>query len=422
MSQPPAQAFSSYQKKILLLLAFIQFSIVLDFMIISPIGDILIKALDISTAQFGLVVSAYAFSAAIAGIVAAGFMDKFDRKKLLLIFFSGFILGTLACALSHNYWQLVAARIITGIFAGVSSATMFTLVIDVFAPQQRGRAMGVVQMGFGVSQVLGIPLSIYIATKVGWEFSFVSIVVMALCILLAIALMLEPVTGHLKQQHDRSPFAHFVRVLFNREYQTGFAAVMFLTIGGFMLMPFSAPFLINNVKITAEQLPLIYLSTGILSLFMMPLMGKLSDQYDRYKIFTYGSLGAVVMIFIYTHLAVMPLWQVMVINILVFACILCRMTPAMALNSMVAKAEDRGAYMAISSSLQQTAGGLGAFIAGLIIVQPDPHSPLQHFDTLGFIIMGIVLLCIYLVGRVNSLLVARKNTASVSQAAPQTAN
>ena len=179
-----------------------------------------------------------------------------------------------------------------------------------------------------------------------------------------------------------------------------------------MLMPFSAPFLINNVKITAEQLPLIYLSTGILSLIMMPLMGKLADQYDRYKIFTYGSLGAVVMIFIYTHLSVTPLWLVLIVNILVFACILCRMTPAMALNSMVAKPEDRGAYMAISSSLQQTAGGLGAFIAGLIIVQADPHSQLQHFDTLGFIIMGVVLLCIYLLGRVNKLLQARNASAS----------
>ncbi len=412
MTSAVTSTFSSYQKKILILLAFIQFSIVLDFMIISPIGDILMKSLDISTTQFGLVVSAYAFSAAIAGIVAAGFMDKFDRKKLLLVFFSGFILGTLACALSHNYWQLVASRIVTGVFAGVASAAMFTLVIDVFAPQQRGRAMGVVQMGFGVSQVLGIPLSIYIATKLGWEFSFLAIVVLALAIWLAIALLLQPVTEHLKQQHERSPFSHFMRVLSTRDYQTGFAAVMFLTIGGFMLMPFSAPFLINNVKITAEQLPLIYLSTGILSLIMMPLMGRLADQYDRYKIFTYGSLGAVVMIFIYTHLSVTPLWLVLIVNILVFACILCRMTPAMALNSMVAKPEDRGAYMAISSSLQQTAGGLGAFIAGLIIVQADPHSQLQHFDTLGFIIMGVVLLCIYLLGRVNKLLQARNASAS----------
>ena len=412
MTSAVTSTFNSYQKKILILLAFIQFSIVLDFMIISPIGDILMKSLDISTTQFGLVVSAYAFSAAIAGIVAAGFMDKFDRKKLLLVFFSGFILGTLACALSHNYWQLVASRIVTGVFAGVASAAMFTLVIDVFAPQQRGRAMGVVQMGFGVSQVLGIPLSIYIATKLGWEFSFLAIVVLALAIWLAIALLLQPVTEHLKQQHERSPFSHFMRVLSTRDYQTGFAAVMFLTIGGFMLMPFSAPFLINNVKITAEQLPLIYLSTGILSLIMMPLMGRLADQYDRYKIFTYGSLGAVVMIFIYTHLSVTPLWLVLIVNILVFACILCRMTPAMALNSMVAKPEDRGAYMAISSSLQQTAGGLGAFIAGLIIVQADPHSQLQHFDTLGFIIMGVVLLCIYLLGRVNKLLQARNASAS----------
>ena len=408
MNQASSQSFSPYQKRVLLLLAFIQFSIILDFMIISPIGDILMKTLSIGTTEFGLVVSAYAFSAAIAGIVAAGFMDKFDRKKLLVWFFSGFIIGTLACALSHNYVQLMFARIVTGIFAGVSSAALFTLVIDIFAPQQRGRAMGVVQMGFGVSQVVGIPLSIYIATHLGWESSFIAIVILALGILLAIGLILQPVTAHLNQQHDKNPFAHFLKVLSNTDYQTGFAAVMFLAIGGFMIMPFTAPFLINNVQVTAAQLPLIYLSSGLLSLVMMPLMGKFSDSYDRFKLFTIGSIGAVVMVFVYTNLSVTPLWLVIVVNVLLFACILSRMTPAMALNSMVAKPEDRGAYMSISSSLQQMAGGVGAFVAGLVIVQQDAHSPLQHFDWLGYIAIVIFIMCIFLVGRVNRLLEARK--------------
>ncbi len=408
MNQAISHPFSSYQKRVLLLMALIQLSIILDFMIISPIGDILIKALSISTTQFGLVVSAYAFSAAIAGIVAAGFMDKFDRKKLFLWFFSGFIVGTLACAFSHTYWQLVCARVVTGVFAGVSSAALFTLVIDIFAPQQRGRAMGVVQMGFGVSQVLGIPLGLFVATHWGWEFSFVAIVVLALGILVATGLVLQPVTAHLTQQHDKNPFAHFIKVLSKKDYQTGFAAVMFLSIGGFMIMPFTAPFLINNVQITAEQLPLIYLSTGLLSLIVMPLMGKFSDRYDRFTLFTLGSLGAVLMVFIYTHLSVTPLWLVIVINILLFTCILCRMTPAMALNSMVANPEDRGAYMAISSSLQQVAGGLGAFIAGLVIVQQGAQGPLQHFDWLGYLAMGIFIACVFLVGRVDKLLKSRK--------------
>lgn len=408
MSQASSQPFSAYQKRVLLLLAFIQFSIILDFMIISPIGDILMKTLSIGTTEFGLVVSAYAFSAAIAGIVAAGFMDKFDRKKLLVWFFSGFIIGTLACALSHNYVQLMLARIVTGIFAGVSSAALFTLVIDIFAPQQRGRAMGVVQMGFGVSQVVGIPLSIYIATHLGWESSFIAIVILALGILLAIGLILQPVTAHLSQQHDKNPFAHFLKVLSNTDYQKGFAAVMFLAIGGFMIMPFTAPFLINNVQVTAAQLPLIYLSTGLLSLVMMPLMGKFSDSYDRFKLFTIGSIGAVIMVFVYTNLSVTPLWLVIVVNVLLFVCILSRMTPAMALNSMVAKPEDRGAYMSISSSLQQMAGGVGAFVAGLVIVQQNAHSPLQHFDWIGYIAIAIFIMCIFLVGRVNRLLESRK--------------
>ncbi len=408
MNQAISLPFSAYQKRILLLMALIQFSIILDFMIISPIGDILIKTFAINTTQFGFVVSAYAFSAAIAGIVAAGFMDKFDRKKLFLWFFSGFIVGTLACALCANYWQLVLARVVTGIFAGVASATLFTLVIDIFTPQQRGQAMGVVQMGLGVSQILGVPLGLFVATHWGWEFSFIIIVILALGILVAAGLILQPVTAHLTQENDKNPFNHFVKVLSKKDYQIGFAAIMLLSIGAFILMPFTAPFLINNVQITAEQLPLIYLSTGILSLVAMPIIGKFSDRYDRLTLFNYGSVGAIVMVFIYTQMSATPLWQVIIINLLFFTCILCRMTPAMALNSMVADPEDRGAYMAISSSLQQIAGGAGALIAGLIIQQHDAKSPLQHFDWLGYLTIGIFILCVFLVGRVDRMLYKKR--------------
>ncbi len=169
---PFNQKFSSYQILVIVLLALTQFTVVLDFMVMSPLGDILMKSMNMTTTQFGLVVSAYAFSAGIAGILTAGFADRFDRKKLLLFFYIGFILGTLFCGLANTYPLLIAARIITGIFGGVIGSISMAIVADLFLPQQRGRVMGFLQMGFGSSQVLGIPISLYLANSFGWQSLF----------------------------------------------------------------------------------------------------------------------------------------------------------------------------------------------------------------------------------------------------------
>lgn len=401
MNQEVTTHFTPYQKMVMLILALLQFVIILDFMIIAPIGDVLMKTLSISTEQFGLVVSAYAFSAAISGIAIAGFADRYDRKKMLVVFVLGFILGTLFCGLSDTYTELLASRIITGIFAGVTSSTLLTIVADVFAAKMRGRVMGVVQMGFGLSQVLGIPLGIFIATRFNWHSTFMFIVALTVLILLAIAYGFKPINEHLKNQRDKNAFLHLWHTVKNKQYQTGFMATMFLTIGGFMLMPFSSIFLVNNVHITNEQLSIVFLFTGLSSLVMMPLIGKLSDKFDRFRIFTFASIAAAIMVVLYTHLPVMPLWSVVIFNMIFFAAIMSRMSPAMALNSMVAKPEDRGAYMSISASLQQTAGGLGALLAGLIVHQSSATSPIEHFDVLGYVAVAIFIFCIYLVSRVD---------------------
>lgn len=399
--------FTLYQKMVILILALLQFVVILDFMIIAPIGDMLMKTLNISTEQFGLVVSSYAFSAAISGIAIAGFADRYDRKKMLLVFVLGFMAGTFFCGLSNTYSELLASRIVTGIFAGVTSSTLLAIVADVFAAKMRGRVMGMVQMGFGLSQVLGIPLGIFIATRFNWHSTFMFIVVLSVLILLMIAFLVEPIDQHLKNQRDKSAFLHLWHTLKNKQYQTGFMATMLLSIGGFMLMPFSSIFLVNNVHITNEQLAIVFLCTGASSLVMMPLIGKLSDKFDRFRVFMFASVASAIMVVLYTHLTVMPLWLVVIFNMVFFASIMSRMSPAMALNSMVAKPEDRGAYMSISASLQQTAGGLGSVLAGVIVYQSSEASPIEHFDILGYIAVAVFMFCIYLVRRVDLILKQR---------------
>lgn len=410
MEQPSTQIilpFSNYQKLVIALLALLQFTIVLDFMVLAPLGDYLMKSLAITPKGFGLVVSSYAFSAGASGILAAGFADKFDRKKLLLFFYIGFIVGTLACALSTSYSMLLIARIITGLFGGVIGAISMTIMADLFEVNQRGRVMGFVQMAFAASQVLGIPVGLYFANLWGWHSSFLMIVALAVVVAIFIIVKIKPIDKHLALQSDKSAFLHLWHAVSNKSYQTGFIATAFLSIGGFMLMPFSSAFLINNIKITPHQLPMVFMFTGIASIIIMPLIGKLSDKVDKFMLFTAGSALAIVMILIYTNLAVTPLWLVVVINMVLFMGIMSRMIPATTLTMSIPDMKDRGAFMSVNSSLQQMAGGIAALCAGLIVTQKSNTSPLENYGILGLVVSVVIAICCFFVYRV-SVMVKKK--------------
>jgi predicted MFS family arabinose efflux permease len=373
----------------------------------SPLGDILMKSLNIKPAHFGLAVSAYAFSAGISGLLTAGFADRYDRKKLLLFFYTGFIAGTLLCSIANTYPLLVGARIITGLFGGVIGSISMAIVADLFDLQHRGRVMGFMQMGFGTSQVLGIPIGLYLANLWGWHAPFLWVGIMAIIVAILIAIKLKPLTKHLAVQQDRSALKHLMHTLSKKDYRIGFSATALLSIGGFMMMPFGSAFAINNLHITQHQLPLLFMVAGLSTLIIMPLVGKLSDKVDKFKIFVAASVWMAVVVIIYTNLSVTPLWLVMVFNVLMMCGIMSRMVPSSALITAVPVLQDRGAFMSINSSLQQIAGGVAAAFAGLIVVQKDKFSPLEHYNTLGYIIVCISAVSAFLLYRVSKLVKAR---------------
>lgn len=399
-----AQPFTGYQKLVIAILAFLQFTVVLDFMILAPLGDFLMKSLSISPKGFGIVVSSYAFSAGVSGILAAGFADKFDRKRLLLFFYAGFILGTLCCALAASYWMLLGARIITGLFGGVIGAITLTIMTDLFAEHQRGRVMGFVQMALAGSQILGIPIGLYLANAWGWHSAFLMIVLLASLIALVIFIKIRPIDQHLALQSDKNAFLHLWHAVTTPSYQTGFLATAFLSVGGYMLMPFSSAYLINNIRITAHELPMVFMFTGIASIVAMPLIGKLSDKTDKFILFTAGCILATIMVLTYTNLGPAPLWLVVLINMVMFVGIMSRFIPATALTMSIPEMKDRGAFMSVNSSLQQMAGGLAALFAGFIVTQHDKNSPLQHYDMLGLVVSAIMLISIFLIYRVSQMI------------------
>jgi len=404
--------FTGYEKLVIFILAITQFTVILDFMIMSPLGDMLMKSLALKPSAFGIAVSAYAFSAGVSGLLTAGFADKFDRKKLLVFFYCGFILGTIFCGLAHSYGALLAARIITGLFGGVIGSISMAIITDLFTLQQRGRVMGFVQMGFGASQVLGVPIGLYIANAWGWEAPFLMTAALAILIAVLIIFKLKPVAAHLLVQHDRTAVGHLWHTVSKREYRIGFAATAVLSIGGFMMMPFGSAFAINNLGVTYAELPLLFMISGVCSLVIMPLIGRLSDKVSKFKLFSVATVWLMIVCVLYTNLAATPFWLVVIFNVLMMMGILSRMVPSTALMSAVPLMADRGAFMSVNSSLQQIAGGIAAALAGMIVVQQTEFSPLEHYDTVGYVVVVVSALSIFLLYRVNRIIAARATDKS----------
>ncbi len=412
MEQQPLP-FTGYQKFVIFILAITQFTVILDFMVMSPLGDILMKSLSLKPSAFGFAVSAYAFSAGISGLLTAGFADRFDRKKLLLFFYIGFIVGTIFCGMAQSYQALLAARIITGLFGGVIGSISMAIITDLFALQQRGRVMGFIQMGFGGSQVLGVPIGLYLANVLGWEAPFWMVASLSIAIAIMIALKLRPIVQHLLAQREKSAFMHLWHTVAKSNYRIGFSATALLSIGGFMMMPFGSAFAINNLGLTNHQLPMLFMVSGVSSLIIMPLIGRLSDKVDKFKIFAVASVWMTVMCVVYTNLSITPLWLVMVLNILMMMGIMSRMVPSSALTSAIPDMADRGAFMSVNASLQQIAGGVAAAVAGMIVSQKGKGTPLENYNIVGYVIVGISIISIFLMWRVNNL-AKRKTEPSIT--------
>ena len=402
----PAAQFSPYQKFVVGLLALLQFAVILDFMLMSPLGVFIMPALSISPEQFGKAVSAYAFSAGISGFVAAGFADRFDRKKILLFFYTGFLLGTLGCGLAPTYELLLAARIVTGIFGGVIGSVVLAIATDLFEISLRGRVMGLIQTAFAASQVLGLPMSLYLAKNWDWHAPFLVLAVLGILGLAVISTKLKPVDAHLGKPQEHSPFMHLFHTITEPRHLLAFLTVTLLATGGFMLMPFGSAFLVHNLGIDLAHLPTIYFFTGICTMVFGPMIGKAADKFGKFKVFLFGSALSIVMVVVYTHLGTTPLAVVVLVNVVMFVGIFSRMIPFQALASQVPEATKRGAFNAISASIQQVSGGLASVVAGHIVTQGADGS-IQHFPEVGYVVVVTTLIGIGLVWNIQRQLAAR---------------
>lgn len=394
--------FTPYQFLLAGILALVLFTIVLDFMVISALSAILLPKLEITTKQFGLLVSAYPISAGISAILMSGYADKFDRKKLLLFFYSGFLLGVIFCANAPSYQVLIVARIITGIFGGLVGSICFAILTDLFETNQRGRAMGFLQMASAGSQILGLPLALYLASELDWHLAFWLIAAFGIISVFLIFWKIKPVDKHLQVPVKANPLRHSLKIISNRNYLAVFLNNTLLVSGDIILMTFSSAFCTNNLGVGLDDLPLLYGIAGIATFIFAPVIGRLTDKYGKLNIFVAGTIMAIVVVAVFTNLGVTPLWTVIIIHTFIFLGINARSISSSALGTVIPEAEDRGAFMAVDASIQQAIGGVAAAVAGLIVFQSE-DGLINNFPILGFIVIVLMLVTIGLMYVINRI-------------------
>ena len=362
---------------LLLTLAGIQFTHIVDFMVMMPLGPQFTQLFNISDAKFGLLVSAYTFSAGASGLLASFYVDLFSRKKLLLTLYVLFAVATMVCGLAQTYDTLMLARIAAGAFGGVLAAMAQTIVADVIPFERRGRAMGIVMSSFALASVAGVPIGLFLASQFNWHTPFFAIA--GVCVLFAIGayITLPPLADHLKQ-HRASPLASIQEVLRDANHQKAFVFTALMMIAGFTVIPYITIYTTTNGGLTMQQVPYVYLLGGAVTLFTARLIGRLTDSVGKSKMFKITALFGMLAILLVTLSASFGLWGILLVTTIMFVGMNGRMIPGMAIATSAANPRLRGTFMALNSSVQSLAMGLASFVGGLVISR-DAQGLVQFF-------------------------------------------
>lgn len=391
------------QERILLItLATINFTNIMDFMIMMPLGQQLMRIFNITPQQFGLVVSAYTFSAGASGFLSAFIVDRFDLKSFLQFLYTGFLIGTLGCGLAPSYELLLTARIFTGIFGGVLGALILSIVGDVIPFERRGQAMGTIMAAFSVASVFGVPFGLFIATKFDWHAPFIFLAICGLPVTYFIWKYIPTLTSHIHQKIDRpSPITIIQNITSNSNQRKAISLMMVLMFGHFSIIPFLSPYLVSNVGFQESQLAYVYAVGGALTIFSSPLIGKWADKAGKLKIFTIFILLCIIPISLITNAGPMPIWLALTISGSFFVFSGGRFIPAQAMVTSTVNPENRGSFMSITSSFQQLSAGAASYIAGMIVAK-QPDGTLLNYQYVGYISIGATLLCLILARRIRT--------------------
>lgn len=372
-------------------------------MIVMPLGPGLMRIFAIEPKELGLLVSSYNFAAGIAGFLAAFFLDRFDRKRALVFCYTGFTIGTLACAISQNYLSLLTSRTVAGAFGGVVTALIFSIIGDAFQPNKRGRATGLVMSAFSIASIFGVPFGLILANKFDWHAPFVVIGGLALLIGGAVAVQLPAMRDHLQSKESRpSPFHVIERVVKNPMQLRALLLITTLMLGQFAIVPFLAPSLVANAGFREDQLPWMYLLGGGLTMFTSPLIGRMCDKIGRNPVFVVFGLLFLVPAIIITQLEPMPVIWVLIFTSIFFVANNGRFVPAWAMITSTVRPEARGSFLSLATCMQSLSAGAASFVASFIVVGGQ-NGRLMNFDLIGYVSAAIGLMAVIIGSRLKAI-------------------
>lgn len=391
---PAAKPIS--EAAILITLAGIQFTNIVDFMLMMPLGPRFMREFDITPSQFGFLVSAYSFSSAICGVLGAMFLDRFDRKRSMIFLYAGFILGTGMCAIAPSEFALGCGRVVAGAFGGLLNATTFSIIGDVFPEKRRGAATGTVMMAFSLASIIGVPFGLTLANYFdAWHAPFTFLVALATIFIFIAIQSIPPLRGHLAQKRHISPIAGILEVFKVRNNLYAFALMMSSMFAGFCLFPYFSPVLVNNVGFAETKLPLVYMFGGAATILTSRLFGKMSDKYGKRYMFLRLCITAMIPVYFITTMEPSSDTYILLVTTTFMVFISGRMVPGMALVTSAPEPRMRGSFMSLNSSLQSLASGSATFLSGLIISKEVTGQKLLHYDTVGLLACGMILLSIF---------------------------
>jgi predicted MFS family arabinose efflux permease len=388
------------ERSLLLLLAAVQFTHIVDFMILMPLGPQLMRDLHIGPGTLSSLVAAYTVSSGIFGLLAAPFIDRFDRRKLLLFAYGGFIFGTLSCGLSVNATTLLMARALSGTFGGLSIAMIMSIIGDVVPPERRAAGMGIVMTAFSAAAALGVPFGLKLAQMFRWETPFFVLAGLGSIIWIVAFTRLPSVRGHLENRGD-DPTRAFTALLRDSNAWRALTFMCAAVIGHFAIIPLLSPFLVGNVGLPEKYLFLVYMTGGVLTVFTAPVVGRLADSLGRRRVFACLVMVACVVAVWITQSGPLPVWVVLVQAGMFFVFASGRFIPGNAIMTLAVPASRRGAFMSLSGCARDMSMGLASSIGGWIVVKEPASGRLDNFYWLGWIAVATGIVSVWLASRVR---------------------
>jgi predicted MFS family arabinose efflux permease len=391
---------SRREQLLIAILAGINFTHIMDFVIMMPLGPQFIRVFHIDTRQFAVLVSSYTFAAAVSGIICSLFLDRFDRKRALLCLYAGFIVGTLFCGLASSYPLLVGARVVAGAFGGVAGGLVLAIVGDVIPLARRGKALGTVMAAFSLASVVGIPTGLYFATAFSWRVPFVGLAAVSLLVFVVAVTALPRLTSHLTNEVDRNRLREIKAVIAEPNHIRAWSLTTALMFAGFTIIPFLSPYIVSNLKLAETQLPLFYLCGGACTFFTSQIIGRLADRFGKRRTYATLAIGSLIPILVVTHLPPVSLGVALVWMTVFMVLVSGRFVPAMALITGSTTPAHRGSFMSVNTSVQHATAGAAAMLAGAFLVQ-EGNGPIVGYGRVGLVASAFTVLSLWLAARIE---------------------